>query len=65
MSRAAARRRSHSLRAVFAMPLLLAVLSIVGLVVALVDQGWPDILSWVLLSTPIAAVAWAMRVRRH
>ena len=65
MNRAVSRPRSQSLRVIFAVPLLLAVLSLVGLVVALVDQGWPDLVSWVLLTTPIAAVAWAMRARRR
>ncbi|UYY58566.1 hypothetical protein [Sphingomonas sp. S2-65] len=65
MTKAIGRARNQSLRAIFAIPLLLAMLSVVGLVVALVDQGWPDLVSWVLLSAPIAAVAWAMRARRR
>ena len=56
--------KQFGLRAIFAVPLLIAVLSIVGLVAALTGDGWRDMLSWVALTAPVAAVAWAMRVRR-
>ena len=54
----------NGLRATFAVPLLLALVSIVGLVVALTGDGWRDAISWVLLALPILAVGWAMRARR-
>ncbi|MFT3801559.1 MAG: hypothetical protein QM766_10105 [Burkholderiaceae bacterium] len=48
---------------VFRIPLLLGVLTIVGLVSALVgDDGW-DLLSWLALLTPIAAAAWGWHRR--
>ena len=56
--------RSNALRAIFAVPLLLALVSIVGLVVALTGDGWRDAISWALLALPILAVGWAMRARR-
>lgn len=58
------RRRPQSLRAIFAIPLLLAALSVVGLVSALTGDGWRDALSWLGLAAPVAALAWAMRARR-
>jgi hypothetical protein len=44
----------------FAWPLLLAVLSAFGLVLALLGDGVWDAASWLLLTTPIAAVVWAL-----
>ncbi|HEX6000389.1 MAG TPA: hypothetical protein VFZ16_13515 [Hyphomicrobiaceae bacterium] len=43
-----------------AWPLLLGVLSGCGLVLALVGDGAWDTASWLLLATPIDAVAWAL-----
>jgi uncharacterized membrane protein YjjP (DUF1212 family) len=45
---------------VFRWPLLLAAFSIVGLVCALVADGWADVLSWLLLGgiLIVIAVAW-------
>ncbi|MHB9878079.1 hypothetical protein ACSMXM_00235 [Pacificimonas sp. ICDLI1SI03] len=52
------------LRKVFAWPLAIGVLGIVGLVSALTGDGGRDALSWLSLAAPVAAVAWAMRSRR-
>ncbi len=57
-------KRRNSLRAIFAIPLLLALVSIVGLVVALTGDGLRDAASWVALAIPVLAVGWAMRARR-
>ncbi|MFN3389276.1 MAG: hypothetical protein ACK40O_10110 [Allosphingosinicella sp.] len=57
-------RRARPLRAVFAAPAAIALLSLVGLVSALTGDGLRDILSWAALAVPIAVVAWAMRTRR-
>lgn len=54
----------RSLRAIFAVPLLLALVSIAGLVVALTGDGWRDGGAWAALAIPILAVGWAMRTRR-
>lgn len=57
-------KKQHRLRAIFAAPLLLAIASIVGLVVALTGDGFRDAASWAALCIPVLAVAWAMKVRR-
>ncbi|MFT4026102.1 MAG: hypothetical protein QM676_04790 [Novosphingobium sp.] len=49
---------------VFALPFAIAVLSSVGLVLALTGDGWRDVLSWAGLAAPVFAVAWATKARR-
>ena len=56
--------RRRGLRSIFAMPLLLALVSIAGLVVALTGDGWRDAASWAALAIPVFAVGWAMKARR-
>jgi hypothetical protein len=51
-------RRDPLLRRVFGFPLLLAFATIVGLLSALLGQGFWHVLSWFMLSIPIAVVAW-------
>lgn len=48
---------------VFRWPLLLALMSIVGLVCALLADGWADILSWLLLGglLVVMVVAWCRK----
>ena len=58
------RNRTHSLWIVFAAPLVMGVLSLIGLVSALAGDGPADWAAWVTLSVPLLAVAWAMRRRR-
>ena len=57
-------KKAGGLRAIFAIPLLLAIVSIAGLVVALTGDGWRDAMSWAALAIPVFAVGWAMRTRR-
>ncbi|MBP8234346.1 MAG: hypothetical protein KAY22_18790 [Rhizorhabdus sp.] len=57
-------KAGKSLATIFAVPLLLALLSIVGLVAALTGDGWRDALSWGALASPIAAILWACARRR-
>lgn len=52
------------LRAIFAVPLAIALLSVAGLVSALTGDGWRDALGWAALAVPVIAVGWAMRARR-
>jgi hypothetical protein len=54
MAKASLGRRS--LRQVFAAPLVLAVLGIVGLISALVGDDIWDMLSWVTLALPVVAI---------
>jgi uncharacterized protein involved in cysteine biosynthesis len=51
-------RRDPLFRRVFGIPLLLAVAIVFGLVAALLGQGLWHVVSWIMLSIPIAVVAW-------
>ena len=57
-------RRRQPLRTVFAAPVLLALASAIGLVSALAGDGVEDVVAWIGLALPLAAVAWAMCARR-
>ena len=57
-------RKAGSLRAIFALPVALALVSIVGLVVALTGDGLRDVAAWAALAIPVLVVGWAMRNRR-
>ncbi|WP_010162915.1 MULTISPECIES: hypothetical protein [unclassified Sphingomonas] len=48
------------IRSTFALPVLIALATVFGLVVALTGDGMRDALSWIGLGCPIAAVGWAM-----
>jgi hypothetical protein len=50
--------RRQSLRQIFRIPIVLALLSAVGLVSALVGVGVWDVLSWLTLAVPIAIGAY-------
>lgn len=58
------RNRTRSLWVVFAAPLVMGALSLIGLVSALAGDGPADWVSWVTITVPVLAVAWAMRRRR-
>jgi hypothetical protein len=49
---------------IFAVPLLIALVTIIGLVIALTGDGVRDVTSWVTLCVPIFVVGWAMKDRR-
>ncbi len=50
---------------IFAAPLALGLLGLVGLLSALTGDGWRDALSWAALGAPVAVLAWALlRSRR-
>jgi hypothetical protein len=56
----------RTLTQIFAIPAILAVLGIGGLVFALVEDGIWDVLSWIALSIPIVLyVAYIARGRRR
>jgi len=65
MKRRVPSRRPQGLRAIFALPLAIGLLSLVGLVSALTGDGWRDVLSWAALAVPVIATAWAMKFRRY
>lgn len=59
-----ARRRSAGLRALWAWPVAMGLLSALGLVTALVSDGWGDWLSWIALGIPVAVMLWFGWMRR-
>jgi hypothetical protein len=52
------------LTVIFGIPVLVALITIVGLVVALLDNGWLDVISWNALLVPLTVIVWALRFRR-
>ena len=56
-------RKDQSLAAIFAAPLALAVLSLTGLIGALLADGAWDWVGAALLATPVAAILWARLTR--
>ena len=59
------RARHLSLIAVFAIPAAVAVLSLIGLVAALVGDGVWDVIGWIGLGVAVAVLGWALITRRH
>jgi hypothetical protein len=55
----------NSLWRIFAVPLALAIVSVIGLVAALTGDGWRDWISWATLALPVAAFVWALIYRRR
>lgn len=53
----AKKRAARTLRQIFQIPVLIGIISIVGLVSALVGDGPFDVFSWLALGTPCAVVA--------
>ncbi len=49
---------------IFRVPLMLGVLSVVGLISALLADGVWDVVSWCALGVPLLAVVWALKYRR-
>jgi len=52
-------------RSVFGAPLLIAIASIVGLISALLGDGYLDSISWAALTVPVVVIVWALRRRRR
>ena len=46
-------RNHRTLQQIFALPILIGILSTVGLIAALVGDGWWDGLSWATLALPV------------
>lgn len=51
------------MRSTFAIPAILAMLSVLGLLSALTGDGARDVVSWLSLGSPVAAVVVAMCLR--
>lgn len=54
----------QSLAAVFAAPAVIAMLSLIGLVGALLGDGAWDAVGAALTALPLVAIAWALALRR-
>lgn len=60
------RRSPRSTGRIFAVPALIAVSTLIGLAVALLGDGWRDVLSWVGLGVPVAtALHFAVRAGKR
>lgn len=59
------RSRTLSLGAIFFVPLIIALFSLIGLVAALLDDGVYDLLSWLGLTVPVAVIACSLRWGRQ
>lgn len=66
MSRApATARRGRGGLAIFAMPILLAIVSLAGLVVGLLGDGGYDVAAGLAVAVPVVVIGWALlRARR-
>ena len=52
-------RTTRSTRAIFAWPMIIAALSLIGLVAGLTGDGARDVLAWLLLGSAPVAIAFA------
>lgn len=48
--------RPKSLRQIFGFPLLLALISGAGLIAALLEDGWPDLVAGAFVAVPVAVI---------
>lgn len=56
---ASSRKSVHNtLRQMWQAPSIIALVTLVGLIAALVGDGWHDALSWAALTVPVALIAW-------
>ena len=58
------RTRRQTNAQLFAVPAAVALFTAIGLVSALLGDGWRDWLSWAALSVPVGVTWWAMKARR-
>lgn len=59
------RKTLRTTRAIWAIPLLLALATLLGLVSALAGDGLADVPAWIGLGLPVAATLRAMRVQHR
>jgi hypothetical protein len=64
-TRLAERRRRQSLREIFFVPVVVAIITCGGLLAALLGDGIWDAASWVTLSVPLAVVVWCLWLRHR
>ena len=58
-------RNRRTLGQIFAAPIVVGVLSIVGLLAALIGDGWWDVVSWLALTLPILLYLFFILRRRR
>ena len=63
MSRLSPNRRHNTPARIFAVPVLIALTSLIGLIAALLGDGVLDVVSWVGLAVPLVIIGWAMKRR--
>ena len=59
------RKGRRTLLEIFALPAIIAGLSLVGLIAALIGNGAHDVLSWATLAVPLGAIIWAFYRKRR
>ncbi|WP_133491992.1 hypothetical protein [Alcanivorax sp. 24] len=64
MSRLSPKRRHNTPARIFAVPAMIALTSLIGLIAALLGDGVLDVVSWVGLAVPVVMIGWAMVKRR-
>lgn len=65
MTSSDSRRRAHSMREIFAIPAAIGVVSGAGLILALIDDGWWDVVGWIGIGiAPAIAAGYLMRPSR-
>lgn len=56
--------RRLRLRSILTAPVMLALITVLGLVIALTGDGMRDAASWAALGVPVLTIVWAMKMRR-
>ncbi|KAA1054097.1 hypothetical protein [Azospirillum argentinense] len=51
--------------AIFGIPMVIGLVTTVGLIAALLDDGLVDAVSWVALSVPVLTAVWSWRKRKR
>lgn len=51
-------KEAPSFRQLWAWPIALGVLTLTGLLSALISDGWGDVWSWIALGIPVATITW-------
>lgn len=50
----------HSASRIFRLPVVIGLASLAALIIALMGEGWHDMVSWVGLALPVAAVGYGI-----
>jgi len=58
-------KNHRTLGQIFAAPIVVGVLSIVGLLAALIGDGWWDVVSWLTLTVPVLLYVYFLMRRKR